>query len=105
MDKKILNNIITNCIEIWKILVFLTIQIPTVVYAQAQFTKLNSTLQSVVSLLQGAGVLVVTIAIIWSGYKMIFQHARWADVSTLVFGAIFIGGAASMASWLIGALS
>jgi type IV secretion system protein VirB2 len=65
------------------------------------FGQLNSSLSSIVTLLQGAGVLVVTVAVMWAGYKMIFQHARWADVATIVLGAILIGGASAIAGFLI----
>ncbi|MGA9667557.1 MAG: TrbC/VirB2 family protein [Terracidiphilus sp.] len=74
--------------------------------ANAQsFTQLQSTMTSIVTLLQGAGVAVVTVAIAWAGYKMIFQHARWSDVATVVLGALLIGAAATIAQWLIPALS
>jgi type IV secretion system protein VirB2 len=69
--------------------------------ATANFNQLNSTLLTVVSGLQGAGIAVVTVAIIWAGYKMIFQHARWTDVATVVLGAVLIGAATTIANWLI----
>jgi len=69
--------------------------------AAASFTQLDTTLQAVVGWLQGAGVAAVTVAIIWAGYKMIFQHARWTDVATVVLGAVLIGAAATIATLLI----
>lgn len=82
---------------------FALLIVPGSAIAQS-FSKLNDTLTNVVNVLQGAGVLIVTVAIVWAGYKMVFQHSKWADISTLVIGAVFIGGAASMAKWLMGAL-
>ncbi|WP_155644416.1 TrbC/VirB2 family protein [Burkholderia territorii] len=77
--------------------------ISSLVYAQgASFSQLTTTLQHIVALLSGAGVLVVTVAIAWAGYKMIFQHARWSDVATIVLGAVLIGGATTAAQWLVG---
>lgn len=73
--------------------------------AFAQFTQLSTTLDNLVTVLSGAGVLTVTLAIMWAGYKMVFQHARWADISTIVFGAVFIGGAAALAKYLVGTTS
>jgi len=72
--------------------------------AAANFTQLDSTMLTVVSTLQGAGIAVVTVAIIWAGYKMIFQHARWTDVATVVLGAVLIGAATTIANWLIPAM-
>jgi type IV secretion system protein VirB2 len=53
-------------------------------------------------MLTGAGVLVLTVAIIWVGYKMIFAGARFSDVAHILIGGILIGGAATFASWLLG---
>lgn len=72
---------------------------PELALAQAQ---VNSTLQRVADLLTGAGILVVTIAIIWVGYKMIFAGARFSDVAHILIGAILIGGAGTFAGWLLG---
>lgn len=74
--------------------------VPTIGWGQ-EFAQLNQTLENVAKLLQGAGVAVVTVAIVWAGYKMVFQHSRWSDVSTVVLGAIFIGAAGSIATWLV----
>ena len=65
-------------------------------------SNVNTLLQNVLTMLQGIAVVAVSIAIIWVGYKLIFQQARWADVANLVFGAAFIGGATSIAHWLLG---
>ena len=72
---------------------------PELALAQAQ---VNTTLQRVVDLLTGAGILVVTIAIIWVGYKMVYAGARFTDVAHILIGAILIGGAATIAGWLLG---
>ncbi len=70
--------------------------------AAQTLSNVNTLLQNVLTLLQGIAVVAVSIAIIWVGYKLIFQQARWADVANLVFGAAFIGGATSIAHWLLG---
>ena len=44
---------------------------------------------------------VVTIAIIWAGFKMIFQGARLADVANVLIGGTLIGGAAAFASYIV----
>ncbi len=78
----------------------LTLLAPSV---QAQsLSNVNTLLQNVFNLLQGIAVVAVSIAIIWVGYKLIFQQARWADVANIIFGAAFIGGATSIAHWLLG---
>ncbi|CAJ0808355.1 hypothetical protein LMG19083_04693 [Ralstonia psammae] len=65
------------------------------------FTQFAETLERVFHVLQTAGVVVVALAISWAGYRILFQHARWADVATLVIGALFVGAAPSLAVWLL----
>ncbi|QBM30640.1 TrbC/VirB2 family protein [Hydrogenophaga pseudoflava] len=72
---------------------------PEAAFAQAQ---VNTVLSRVVTMLTGAGVLILTVAIIWVGYKMIFAGARFSDVAHILIGGILIGGAATFASWLLG---
>ncbi len=69
--------------------------------AFAQLTRVNSTMSNVQVALAGIGVTVCTIAIMFTGFKMMFQHAKWAEVSNIVIGAMFVGGAAGLAAWLI----
>jgi type IV secretion system protein VirB2 len=42
-----------------------------------------------------------TIAIIWAGFKMIFQGARLADVANVLIGGTLVGGAAAFASFIV----
>jgi len=71
--------------------------------AHAQLEKVNTTLTLIQTTLIGVSVVCLTIAIIWAGYKMIFQHARWTDISNIVIGGILIGASGPIAAWLAGA--
>jgi type IV secretion system protein VirB2 len=68
----------------------------------AQIKKVNDTMEAVQGVLAGVAIAVFTIAIMWAGFKMAFQNARWTEVSNVVIGGILVGGAGGMASWLIG---
>jgi type IV secretion system protein VirB2 len=70
--------------------------------AFAQLAKAQSTLNNVQLFLAGVSVVAVTIAIMFSGFKMIFQHAKWSEISNIVIGSVFIGGAAGFAAWMLG---
>jgi type IV secretion system protein VirB2 len=70
--------------------------------AQAQVEKVNTVMANVQSVLTGVAVIFFSIAIMWAGFKMAFQHAKWSDISSIVIGGILVGGAAGFASWLIG---
>jgi type IV secretion system protein VirB2 len=70
--------------------------------AHAQgFDKVNTTVTNVQTILVLISVGLVTIAIIWAGIKMIFQGARLVDVSNVLIGATFIGGAGAFAAYLV----
>jgi type IV secretion system protein VirB2 len=70
--------------------------------ANAQgFDKVNTTVINVQTILVLISVGLVTIAIIWAGIKMIFQGARLIDVSNVLIGATFIGGAGAFAAFLV----
>jgi type IV secretion system protein VirB2 len=77
---------------------------PMPVFAQAAgggLTPVTNVMTNVSSVLTGVGVVMFTIAIIWAGFKMAFQHAKWSEISNIVIGGILVGGAATIAGWLI----
>jgi len=72
----------------------------TAVSAQG-FDKINTTVTNVNAILVTISIAVVTIAIIWAGFKMIFQGARLADVANVLIGGTLIGGAAAFATYIV----
>jgi len=67
----------------------------------AGFDKINETVTNVNTILVTVSIAVVTIAIIWAGFKMIFQGARLADVANVLIGGTLIGGAGAMAAYIV----
>jgi type IV secretion system protein VirB2 len=65
------------------------------------FDKINTTVTNVQEILVLISIGVVAIAIMWAGFKIIFQGARLADVANVLIGSTFIGGAAAFASYLV----
>lgn len=65
------------------------------------FEKLNTTVTNVNAILVLVSISVVAIAIIWAGYKMIFQSARLSDVANILIGGTLIGGATAMATFIV----
>lgn len=66
------------------------------------FEKVNTTVLSIQTILITISVAVVTIAIIWAGFRMLFQAARLADVAHVLIATMLIGGANAMAALLVG---
>jgi type IV secretion system protein VirB2 len=73
---------------------------PAMTCAQG-FEKVNTTVTNVQAILVTVSVAVVTIAIIWAGFKMVFQGARLADVANVLIGGTLIGGAAAFAGYIV----
>lgn len=69
--------------------------------SSGSFDKINTTVTNVQAILVTISIAVVTIAIIWAGFKMIFQGARLADVANVLIGGTLIGGAAAFASYIV----
>lgn len=65
------------------------------------FDKIEDTVSNVNEILVTVAVAVVTIAIIWAGFKMIFQGARLADVANVLIGGTLVGGAAAFAAFIV----
>ena len=74
--------------------------LPPRLWAQG-FDKVNTTVTNVNAILVTISVAVVTIDIIWAGFKMIFQGARLADVANILIGGTLVGGAAAFASYIV----
>lgn len=73
---------------------------PVLALAQG-FDKVNTTVVNVQAILVIISVAVVTIAICWAGFKMIFQGARLADVANILIGGTLIGGAPAFAAYIV----
>ena len=82
------------------LLAALFILAPQLALAQG-FDKINTTVTNVNAILITISIAVVTIAIIWAGFKMIFQGARLADVANVLIGGRLVGGAAAFASFIV----
>lgn len=65
------------------------------------FDKISTTVTNVNAILVVVSIAVVTIAIIWAGFKMIFQAARLADVANILIGGTLIGGAGAFAAFIV----
>jgi type IV secretion system protein VirB2 len=70
--------------------------------AFAQLEKGKTMLDTVSKWMTGIGALVVTIALMFVGFRMVFQAAEWKDVAPVFWGGVVIGGASGIATMLLG---
>lgn len=73
--------------------------------AFAQLTKVTNTLTTISTWMQGLGITVITIAVIWAGIKMIFGHQQMKDLGNIFWGAFLIGAASLVASFFFNGTS
>lgn len=71
-------------------------------FAAGGLDKINTFIDNVKSVLTGVSLAVVTIAIMWAGYKFLFKHADFGEVGKILGGGLAIGGASQLASYLLG---
>lgn len=69
--------------------------------AFAQLSKGKKMLEDVADWMSGIGAIIVTIALMFVGFRMVFQAAEWKDVAPVFWGGVVIGGAAGIANMLI----
>jgi type IV secretion system protein VirB2 len=69
--------------------------------AHAQLSQVNTLLTTIQTTLLGVGGVVCSISIIWAGFKMMFQHARFGDIANVFIGGLFVGCATVIAAMLI----
>lgn len=58
--------------------------------------------KTIVGVLNAVSIVVVTIAIIFSGYQIAFAHKRIGDVAPVFIGALLIGAATQIAKLFLG---
>ncbi|WP_266168374.1 TrbC/VirB2 family protein [Dyella subtropica] len=76
--------------------------LPGIASADDAQSNICSVLTTINNLLNVASIVVVTIAIIFSGYQIAFAHKRISDVAPALIGGVLIGAAAQIAKMVIG---
>lgn len=73
--------------------------------AHPAFAQISSTagtlLANVNSWMLGIGGVIVTCALMFVGFRMVFQAAEWKDVAPVFWGGVLIGSAAAIGPQLI----
>lgn len=70
--------------------------------AAAGTQSINNLFQTILTTLQGVSILVVTIAIVWAGYKVLYLGVNIQQVAGPLIGAILIAAAPWLADLLVG---
>ncbi len=63
--------------------------------------KADTFIKTINAYLRGAGALIMTLSIMWSGYKIMFQGKTFQEVAPIFIGGLLIGVAAALAGILL----
>lgn len=90
-----------NILSVLALAVLAALMFAEPAFAQGGLDKVNTFVENVLTVLRGVSIGVVTIAIMWAGYKFLFKHADMAECGKILAGGLLIGGAAELAAYLL----
>jgi len=64
--------------------------------------QIATTLTNISTWLTSIGIVIITIAVMWAGYRIAFTGARFQDISNIFIGAAISGAAGVIAGWFFG---
>lgn len=70
--------------------------------AFAQLEKAKQTLGTIQVWLVSISAAIITIALMFVGFRMAFQAAQWKDVAPVFWGGVLIGAAPGIAAMFVG---
>lgn len=71
------------------------------VFGAGGIDKVNSFLENLSIALYGIGAVVLTIAFMWAGFKIMFQGQTLREVAPVFIGGVFVGAASAIAGYII----
>lgn len=88
------------------LLVLLALSLPSIAFAQTPdasdtITATCGFANNINKVLNAISVVVVTVAVVFSGYQIAFAHKRFAEVAPVLIGAILIGAASQIANMFL----
>jgi SNF family Na+-dependent transporter len=86
------------------LLILFVLLIAAPVFAQGApggINKVNTFVNNILVVLRSVSIGVVTIAIMWAGYKFLFKHSDLGECLKILGGGLLIGGAAELANYLL----
>lgn len=73
----------------------------TLSFAAGGIDKVNTFLQNLSTALYGIGAVVLTIAFMWAGFKIMFQGQTLREVAPVFIGGVLVGAASAIAGYII----
>ena len=84
-----------------KNIVALLLMSPLFFFCSGGIDKVNSFLENLSPALYGIGAVVLTIAFMWAGFKIMFQGQTLREVAPVFIGGVLVGAASAIAGYII----
>ncbi|NDJ28077.1 conjugal transfer protein TraC [Campylobacter sp. MIT 12-8780] len=75
--------------------------LPSLSFAAGGIDKVNTFLQNISTALYAIGAIVLTIAFMWAGFKIMFQGQTLQQVAPTFIGGVIVGCASAIAGYII----
>ncbi|WP_270985567.1 TrbC/VirB2 family protein [Campylobacter helveticus] len=73
----------------------------TFLFGAGGIDKVNTFLENLSTALYGIGAVVLTIAFMWAGFKIMFQGQTLREVAPVFIGGVLVGAASAIAGYII----
>ncbi|TKX30048.1 TrbC/VirB2 family protein [Campylobacter aviculae] len=84
-----------------KVLLLLILIIPGLVFGAGGIDKVNTFMENLSSALYALGAVLLTIAFMWGGSKIMFQGQTLREVAPIFIGGVIFGSASAIAGYII----
>ncbi|WP_104722722.1 TrbC/VirB2 family protein [Helicobacter mesocricetorum] len=74
---------------------------PMLLLAAGGIDKVNTFMQNLGTALYAIGAIVLTIAFMWAGFKVMFQGQTLREVAPVFIGGVLVGSASAIAGYII----
>jgi type IV secretion system protein VirB2 len=104
LNRSILESNRTRLCMFLYLAVLLTLAMPSIAFGQDAGETIATTCtfaSNINKILNAVSIIVVTIAVVFSGYQIAFAHKRIGDVAPVLIGAILIGAASQIANMFL----
>lgn len=84
----------------WSVFILLCL-FANLAFAAGGIDKVNTFMRNLQIALYGIGAVVLTIAFIWAGFKIMFQGQTLQQVAPTFIGGVIVGSASAIAGYII----
>lgn len=85
--------------KLWAVLALLGMC--EVAFAAGGISKVNTLMQNISTALYAVGAIVFTIAIMWTGFKVMFQGNTMRECAPVLIGGVLVAAASSISAWVM----